>query len=102
MAAMFESLGDRRRPSWKSRVAVAVLCLSVVWGLVWLLRITHMPLSSYKGPLPSLSNEQSELADRLVAQVKYLSATVGERSMPRGESLNLTVDYLRSNLIAAG
>lgn len=83
-------------------MVVAVLCLSVVWGLVWLLRITQMPLKSYKGPLPSLSNDQSELADRLAAELKYLSVTVGERSVPRGESLKLTADYLRSNLVAAG
>jgi len=99
---MFESLSNPRRPNWKLRLVIAALSLSVVWGLVWLIRITQMPLRSYKGPLPALSNEQSELADRLAAHVKYLSVTVGERSVPRAGSLKATTTYLRSNLVAAG
>jgi hypothetical protein len=84
------------------RLVVAVLSLSVVWGLVWLLRITQMPLRSYQGPLPSLSNEQSELAGRLSTHVKYLSVTIGERNIPRAGSLSATTDYLRDNLVQSG
>lgn len=99
---MFESLSESRRPNWKLRLVVAVLCLLIVWGLVWLLRITQMPLRSFNGPLPPLSHKQSELSDRLSTQVKYLSVNIGERSMSRDESLKATADYLRSSLVAAG
>ena len=61
-----------------------------------------MPLTSYGGPLPPLSQEQSQLAERLSAHVKYLSVTIGERSIPRAGSLKATTNYLRSNLLQAG
>jgi hypothetical protein len=99
---MFESLSEPRRPNWKLRLVAAVLCLLIVWGIVWILRITQMPLRSFNGPLPPLSRQQSELSDRLTTQVKYLSVNIGERSMPRAESLKAAADYLRSNLVAAG
>jgi Peptidase family M28 len=99
---MFESLGDRQRPNWKLRAVLAALVLVMVWGGIWLMRVTQMPLKSYRGPLPPVSLEQSELADRLSAHVKYLSATIGDRSMPRAGSLNATIDYIRTELTQAG
>lgn len=99
---MFESLSEPKRPNWKLRIVLAALILGVVWGLVWLLRVTQMPLRSYKGPLSALSQEQKELADRLAAHVKYLSVTIGERSIPQAGSLKATSEYLRSDLIASG
>ena len=99
---MFESLSVPRRPNWKLRMVVAAIVPALVWGIVWLLRMTQMPLTSYGGPLPPLSQEQSQLAERLSAHVKYLSVTIGERSIPRAGSLKATTNYLRSNLLQAG
>jgi Zn-dependent M28 family amino/carboxypeptidase len=99
---MFDSLGDRNRPNWKLRAVLAALVLAMVWGCIWLLRVTQMPLKSYMGPLPPISLEQSDLAERLSAHVKYLSATIGDRSMPRAGSLKATIDYIRSELTQAG
>ncbi len=99
---MFEAVGGPSRPNWKLRIVVVAIVLSIVWGIIWLLRITQMPLVSYKGPLPQLSSEQSELAIRLAAHVKFLSATIGERSITRVGSLKATTEYLRSNFVAAG
>ena len=62
---MFESIGGPKGPNWKLRLVCAVVVLALVTVLVWLLRITQMPLHSFKGPLPPLSREQSDLADRL-------------------------------------
>lgn len=61
-----------------------------------------MPLRSYKGPLPPLSPEESVLADHLSIDVKYLSSTIGERSIARPGSLGATTEYLRSSLRQAG
>lgn len=83
-------------------MVVAAIVPALVWGIVWLLRMTQMPLTSYGVPLPPLSQEQSQLAERLSAHVKYLSVTIGERSIPRAGSLKATTNYLRSNLLQAG
>ena len=64
--------------------------------------MTQMPLRSYRGTLPALSHEQAELAERLSADVKYLSVTVGERNLQRVGSLKATVEYLADNLRRAG
>jgi Zn-dependent M28 family amino/carboxypeptidase len=99
---MFESIDGPKGPNWKFRFVCAVLVLALVLGFAWLLRMTQMPLRSYKGPLPPLSHEESELADRLSADVKYLSTNIGERSVPRAGSLKATTEYLRGNLQQAG
>jgi ABC-type uncharacterized transport system permease subunit len=44
---MFESLSVPRRPNWKLRMVVAAIVPALVWGIVWLLRMTQMPLTSY-------------------------------------------------------
>jgi Peptidase family M28 len=99
---MFESIAGPVRPNWKLRLAVAAVILALVSGTVWLLRMTQMPLRSDRGTLPALSGEQSELADRLSADVKYLSITIGERSIPRAGSLKAATEYLGDNLRRAG
>jgi Peptidase family M28 len=90
------------RPNWKLRVTCATIILVLVAVLVWLLRMTQMPLRSYVGPLFPLTAEQSDLRDRLSADVRCLSVTVGERSMERAGSLEKTTQYLRENLEQAG
>jgi hypothetical protein len=99
---MFESVDLASRPNWKLRTACGAVVLVLLAALIWLLRMTQMPLVSYIGPLPPLSREQSDLRDRLSADVRYLSVTVGERSMERAGSLEKTTQYLRENLEQAG
>lgn len=93
---MFESVNDRRGHNWIFLFA----CVAVIGatGLIWVLRTTQMPLSSYSQTLPPMSSAQSELRDRLSTEVRYLSETVGERNVWRKESLNAVVNYLRHNL----
>jgi hypothetical protein len=100
---MFESIGAPKGPNWKLRfLCTAAFALVLLTVLVWLLRMTQMPLRSYKGPLPQLSPEQSELADRLSADMTYLSVTIGERCVSRAGSLEATAEYLGFNLRQAG
>ncbi len=99
---MFESIGGPKGTNWKLRIVCAALTVALVVVLAWLLRMTQMPLRSFKGPLPPLSREQSDLAERLSADVKYLSVTIGEGSSPRTGSLEATSEYLRGNLKQSG
>lgn len=99
---MFEPILDPRRPNWKLQLACAALGLFLIVGVVWVWRMTQMPLKSYKGPLQPLSDEESLLATRFSAHVKYLSETVGERSLSRPGSLQSVTDYLRDALKQAG
>jgi Zn-dependent M28 family amino/carboxypeptidase len=71
-------------------------------GFVSIWRMTQMPLRSYKGSLQPLSVEESQLATNLAAHVKYLSETIGERSLSRAGSLQEVTDYLRDTLKQAG
>jgi hypothetical protein len=99
---MFEPILDSRKPNWKLRLACTVLVLSLVMGAAWVWRMTHMPLKSYRGPFQPLSSEESQLASRLSADVKYLSETVGERNLSRPASLQAVTEYLRETLERAG
>lgn len=83
-------------------MVIAAVLLGLLLGVTWLLRMTQMPLKSYKGPLPPLSPEQTGLAQRLSTHVKYLSVTVGERNIPRIGSLRATAQHLRTTLEEAG
>jgi hypothetical protein len=99
---MFDSILDPGKPNWKLRLTYAVLVLSLVMGFVWIWRMTQMPLKSYKGSLQPLSVEESQLATNLAAHVKYLTETIGERSLSRPGSLQAVTDYLRDTLTQAG
>jgi len=61
-----------------------------------------MPLRSYRGPLPALSPAQTDLAARLAVHVKFLSGTIGERSVRKPESLHAVNEYARDELGRAG
>jgi Zn-dependent M28 family amino/carboxypeptidase len=102
VSKMFESVSNRTGPNWTFRLVSAALGVSLIAGLIWILRMTQMPLRSYSGSLTSLSGAQSELRDRLSAEVKYLSETIGERNVWRAGSLKTAVNHLSSNFEEAG
>ena len=99
---MFESYSAPRGPNWKLRFVVAVVSCAFGAGAVLLWRMTQMPLHSYRGPLPSLTASQSDLAKRLEGHVRYISTTIGERNVPRPGSLEATAAYIRRSLEDAG
>lgn len=99
---MFESISTPDHPNWMLRIALALTIVALGAGFVSLWRMTQMPLKSHKGPLPALSEAQSELANRLSEHVKYLSVAIGERNIQRTGSLPTAIDYLRGNLVKAG
>ncbi len=79
-------------------LSCALVGLALVAGALWILRLTRMPLRSFRGPLPALSPAQSELAGRLAAHVKVLSGTIGERNVRKPESLRAVNEYAREEL----
>jgi hypothetical protein len=99
---MFESIETPERPNWVLRIVSVALFIAVGAGLISIWRMTQMPLRSYKGALPRLSDTEAELAHRLAAHVNYFSATIGERNIQRAESLREATDYLRGQLVETG
>jgi len=87
---------------WRLRVLLALLALTIVGVSSRFLWITHMPGRSYAGPLPPLTVEETELRDRLSADVSDLSIHIGDRSLPRAGSLQGTSDYLSNVLREEG
>lgn len=99
---MFESVELASRPNWKLRVACAAIGLAIIVAIVSFYRIVGMPLSSFRGALPALNAQESELRDHLSSDVKFLSVSIGERSMERTGSLTQTADFVRNNLQSSG
>jgi len=83
-------------------LVLAVLTFGLLASLLWVLRMTRMPLRSYAGQLPPVTNEQLETASRLSQHVKYLSETIGERNLSKAGTLQAATDYLQGQLKQAG
>jgi hypothetical protein len=75
---------------------VAAIAVTVTAISFW--RATHMPLHSYRGPLPTLTADQAALRDRLADHVRYLSSKIGERNVSHPSSLLAAKGYLRTTL----
>lgn len=99
---MFESVELASRPNWKLRIASAVIGLAIIAAIVSFYRIVGMPLKSFRRTIPPLNAQESGLSGRLSSDVKFLSVSIGERSMERAGSLTQTADFIRDNLRSSG
>src|ERR1700676_1061538 len=99
---MFEQVSESAGRSWKLWLILAVLAFGLLASLIWVLRMTRMPLKSYSGQLPPLTNEQLESARHLTQHVKYLSETIGERNLSKAGTLRAATDYFQSQLRQGG
>jgi Zn-dependent M28 family amino/carboxypeptidase len=99
---MFEQVSESAGRSWKLWLVLAVLAFALLASLIWVLRMTRMPLKSYSGQLPPLTNEQLESASHLSQHVKYLSETIGERNLSKAGTLQKATDYFQSQLRQGG
>ena len=99
---MLESIRPPTRPNWILRIDILALTVAVATGFVSLWRMTQRSLRPYKGPLPPLTEVQSEVARRLSGHVRYLSATIGGRNVHSAGSFEAITDYLEQNLVPAG
>ena len=85
----------RNRRLW---LVVSLLLVTLLAGMIWLSRMTQMPLKSYTGQPPALTPEQAESARRLSQDVRYLSETIGERNLTRPGTLETAAEYLVNRL----
>jgi len=99
---MFEQAADSAGPNWKFWLILAVILVALLSGLIWLLRMTQMPLKSFSGQFAPLSAEETETSKRLSEHVNYLSVTIGERNLAKAETLEATADYINNNLQQSG
>jgi hypothetical protein len=99
---MFEQASASASRNWKMWIVLAVLAVALLASLIWVLRMTRMPLRSYTATLPPLTSEQLETANRLSRDVKYLSETIGERNLSRAGTLEAAANYFQSQLKQAG
>ena len=99
---MFEQASESAGRNWKLWLALTALAFALLASLIWVLRMTRMPLKSYAGQLPSPTSEQLEIANHLSQHVKYLSETIGERNLTKAGTLQATADYLQNQLRLEG
>jgi Zn-dependent M28 family amino/carboxypeptidase len=99
---MFEQVSESAGRNWKLWLALAALAFTLLASLIWVLRMTRMPLESYADQLPPPTSEQLEIANHLSQHVKYLSETIGERNLIKAGTLQATADYLLSQLRLEG
>jgi hypothetical protein len=98
---MFETTVETK-PRWRMRVLLVALALAITGVPGRFLWLTHMPLKTYEGTLPPLTAEESEVRDRLSAEVNHLTVDIGDRSFVRPKSLQTADDYLSSSLREQG
>jgi hypothetical protein len=99
---MLEHVRNSAGHGWRLWLVIATLLCTVLAILIWILRMTQMPLQSYTGQLPPLTSDQLETVDHLSRHVNYLSQTIGERNLSKTGSLQAATDYCESQLKQAG
>jgi hypothetical protein len=80
-------------------VLAAVAAIFCVWAEFAMIK---MPGKSYSGKLPGLTNDQKELREELIRDVKKLAGQIGERNIWHYKSLAAAADFIGESLIAAG
>ncbi len=88
------------RPAAK-RIAWLAAVLAVMLAACWWTMI-HMPLKSFRGPLPELSPAQTDLRQELVRHVEKLGGEIGERNVLLPRQLAAAADYIEQMLSQAG
>lgn len=76
---------------------LAIAALATAWQLM-----INMPGVSHRGPLPALTEAQSELATELKSQVIRLASDVGKRSIYHPKELAAAALYLKTELASYG
>jgi hypothetical protein len=54
-AQMFEPINDSANRNWKIWLVFTALVITLIASLIWVLRMTQMPLKFYAGQLPPLT-----------------------------------------------
>lgn len=99
---MFEQTGDSAGHNWKIWLILAATLGALLTTVIWIFRMTHMPLESFTGQLAPPSAEENETEERLSRHIQYLSETVGERNLTKAGTLDASAHYLRTSLEESG
>lgn len=83
------------------RLAVLFAAILVALVLCWWFMI-RMPGTSFSGPLPALTSEESSLAAQLRADVEMLAETIGPRNRMMRIAYRQAGEFIESRLIADG
>ena len=81
----------------------------IVFGLTLVVLLTlagylmsRMPGYSFTGPLPELTNAESQLKERLFKHVDTLAGEIGERNLWQHDNLQLAAAYIETQFRLAG
>src|SRR5437867_3131860 len=80
--------------------SLIALILLVVGASV--LYMTAMPGTSFSGPLPPLTTDESKIKSNLSRHVGYLAGDIGERNVIAYEPLQKTAQYIEDELKKSG
>jgi hypothetical protein len=83
------------------RLAAVGLLLLILLFVAWFSMI-RMPLESYRGPLPPLSEDERVLAEMLERDVQTLAGEIGERNVFIPAKLEAAVEFIESEFASAG
>jgi len=84
-------------------VRLAVLAAFVTIFCVWAeFAMIKMPGKSYCGKLPPLTDDQKQLREELIRDVKKLAGEIGERNVWNYKNLTASADFIEESLAAAG
>jgi hypothetical protein len=83
------------------RVAIFFGLTALLLGWSWWTMI-RMPGRSHAATLPALTAHETELRDRLTADVKHLAGEIGERNMLNMEAYRKASDWIEASLGDAG
>jgi hypothetical protein len=82
---------------------LAVLCCVLLAGaIVGYVVMIHMPGESYRGPVPSLNEDEQRLRDALRRDVEVLAGDIGARSVLFPRQLARAADHLEAQLAESG
>ena len=95
---MFDSTGEPPAANWAVRLLLVAGGIALISVPVWVLRMTRMPLQSFRGELDPLSVEEIQTKNEISRHVRYLAETVGVRNLSRPGTLESAADYIRSSL----
>src|SRR5437868_6734717 len=82
---------------------LAVLFVVLVTFIFWAgCKMVHMPLKSFRGPLPALTEKQAGLRDELRKHVEKSGGEIGERNVFRPRQLRAAADFVESIFTNSG
>jgi Peptidase family M28 len=99
---MLEPILDSRRVNWTLRLVVAGAFFLFVLAVAWIWQMVEMPLRSYSGTLPPMSQDESKLASRLAEHIQYLSTKLGEKNLAHPAELDAAAAYIKNSLQTYG